>query len=264
MADVYYLPLGFVVGMIGTIIGAGGGFLLSPFFLFLFPTASASWITAMSLAAVAANSTSGSLGYIYRKNVHWPSVILFSLCSIPGVLIGVYLTKILDRSLYNTIFGISLVAMAISLHWKSQSLTSQKMNLIWTKKTKLVGGGISAFVGVLSSLLGIGGGIVHVPLLHQVLLYPIHLAAGTSHTILAVTSIVAVTDHWISGDYSPAPSFLLPLCGGLILGAQFGSSIAPKIPAATIRKILILALLLVGIRLTVSGLNLGSLLAAKL
>lgn len=263
MADMYFLPLGFVVGMIGTIIGAGGGFLLSPFFLFLFPTASASWITAMSLAAVAANSTSGSLGYMFRKTVHWPSVVLFSVCSVPGVLIGVYLTKILDRSVYNTIFGISLVLLAISLHWKSQSTNIQKIDLIWTKRTKFIGGLISSFVGILSSLLGIGGGIVHVPLLHQILSYPIHLAAGTSHTILALTSILAVADHWVSGDYSPMPSFLLPLCGGLIVGAQFGSYIAPKVPAATIRKILVLALLLVGIRLTVSGLSLGSLFASK-
>lgn len=263
MADAFYLPLGFVVGMIGTIIGAGGGFLLSPFFLFLFPTASASWITAMSLAAVAANSTSGSMGYIYRKTVHWPSVILFSACAIPGVLLGVYLTKVFSRSFYNITFGFFLIALAIFFHLKTKSSSKENSTILWNRKNKLIGGFISIFVGVISSLLGIGGGIVHVPLLHQLLSYPIHLAAGTSHTILAVTSVVAVADHWVAGDYSPLPAFLLPLSIGLILGAQLGSYLANKVPAPIIRKVLCVALLLVGIRLTFSGINLAYFTAAK-
>jgi uncharacterized membrane protein YfcA len=247
----FFFPLGFVVGVIGTVIGAGGGFLLSPFFLFLYPQASPTWITAVSLVAVSANSLSGSLGYISRGKIHWPSVGLFTICSMPGVFLGVYLTRILDRNFYNGLFGACLVALAIYLFWRrrTKSLAERVEVLYWDKKTKVIGGGFSVIVGVLSSLLGIGGGIVHVPLLAEFLRYPILIALGTSQTILAVTSSVAVADHWFQGDYEPLPTFLPYLCLGLVIGAQVGAVVATRISGDKIRKILSLALIIVGLRL---------------
>ncbi len=255
MQLIFYFPLGFIVGIIGTVIGAGGGFLLSPFFLFFFPQASATWITAVSLAAVSANSISGSIGYIYRGKVHWPSVGLFTVFSIPGVFLGVFLTRILDRTTYNGIFGVFLILLAIYLfiRVRQQTPESAPSKLSWDKKTKTVGAGFSIIVGVLSSLLGIGGGIVHVPLLSEFLRYPIHLATGSSHTILAFTSTVAVVDHWLNNDYQPEPTFLPYLCFGLILGAQAGAALAPKVSGQVIRKILSFALIFVGLRLFITA-----------
>ncbi len=246
-----YFPLGFIVGIIGTVIGAGGGFLLSPFFLFFFPQASATWITAVSLAAVSANSISGSIGYIYRRTVHWPSVGLFTIFSLPGVFLGVFLTRVLNRSTYNGIFGAFLILLAIYLFVRTRRNSPEHLSkkIPWDKRTKSIGAGFSIFVGILSSLLGIGGGIVHVPLLSEFLRYPIHLATGTSHTILAFTSTVAVIDHWINNDYQPEPGFLPYLCIGLILGAQAGAAIAPRVSGEVIRKILSFALIFVGLRL---------------
>jgi len=59
----WLLPLGFAVGAFGTVIGAGGGFLLAPILLMLYPEASPETITSISLAAVCANATSGSVAY---------------------------------------------------------------------------------------------------------------------------------------------------------------------------------------------------------
>jgi uncharacterized membrane protein YfcA len=252
-----FLLIGFFVGTIGTIIGAGGGFLLSPIFLLLYPITSPQLITAISLAAVAANSVSGTLGYAYRKTIHWPSVFLFSILAIPGVIFGIYLTRITERNAYNFIFGISLLILSLFLFFRksSQDQKSSSESTFWNKKTKLVGSAISIFIGIVSSLLGIGGGIIHVPLLSEFLKYPMQIATGTSQAILAITSLVAVADHYRLGVYSPLDQILPYLCIGLILGAQLGAFLSSRISTTIIKKVLCFALFIVGMRFFISGIR---------
>lgn len=250
MENMLFIFLGFAVGAIGTLIGAGGGFLLSPVFIFLYPDLTPAVLTSMSLLAVAANSTSGSIGYAFRRKVHWPSVALFSIVGIPGVLIGVKLTSIIPRHLFEGIFGLFMVALSVFVLYRSCKKKSDEHTYrFWTKPTMILGSFLSFFIGILSSLLGIGGGIIHVPLLSEGLKYPLHLAAGTSHAILAITSIVAVIGHYFAGDYTPFNPMLPFLCIGLVMGAQLGASYSKKTSQKIILRVLGLALISVGIRL---------------
>ena len=118
----------------------------------------------------------------------------------------------------------------------------------------ILGSILSFYIGILSSLLGIGGGIIHVPLLSEGLKYPLHLAAGTSHAILAFTSIVAVIAHFYAGDYHPFNPMLPFLCIGLVMGAQLGASYSKKTPQKIILRVLGVALISVGFRLVAKSL----------
>ena len=247
--------LGVLVGFIGTLIGAGGGFLLTPVFLFLYPDLSASEITAMSLLAVWANSTSGSVGYALRKQVHWPSVALFSISAVPGVLLGVELGRVVNRQVFNVMFGAFMLIMGVYIMVRSRKVKQNISKKFWTVKNMAIGAFVSFFVGILSSLLGIGGGIVHVPLLSELMLYPIHIAAGTSHAILALTSLVAVIDHWRAGDLTPFNPLLPYLCIGLVGGAQLGAHYSKKIANNIILRVLGVALLIAAARLLLKGLG---------
>lgn len=251
MQEILYLALGITVGLIGTLIGAGGGFLLAPVFLFLYPDMTPARLTALSLVAVCANSVSGSLGYAARKQVHWPSVALFSVAAAPGVFAGVYLSHVFPRSTFELAFAGFLFCMSVYVFWRSNHMSSRKpgTELRWNSRVRWIGAGVSFFVGILSSLLGIGGGIVHVPLLSELLGYPIHLAAGTSHAILAITSIIAVVDHAWSGDLFHLESFVPFLVVGLITGAQAGAHFSRRVKSHWILRLLSGALLLVSIRL---------------
>lgn len=251
MADIYFTLIGFVVGGVGTLVGAGGGFLLAPLLIFLYPSMSPAQLTALSLLAVAANSISGSMGYALRRQVHWRSTWFFSLAAAPGVFVGVRLSQWAPRGTYEFFFGVFLIAISLFVFFRSLKPRrhSHHENHFWNRRTQLLGAGISFLVGVLSSLLGIGGGIVHVPLLSEVLAYPIHLAAGTSHAILAITSLLAVVDHYHAGDLTPTPTFVPYLVLGLVLGAQGGAALSKKVASHRILQILALALLSVGLRL---------------
>ncbi|NUM87635.1 MAG: hypothetical protein HUU37_00385 [Bdellovibrionales bacterium] len=97
---------------------------------------------------------------------------------------------------------------------------------------------------------GMGGGIIHVPLLANVLGFPVHLAAGTSHFVLALTSAAAVTEHHLRGHYAGLQGFVPYLLAGILAGAQVGAQFSRIVSSRRILLILALALASVGVRLT--------------
>ena len=78
----------------------------------------------------------------------------------------------------------------------------------------------SAAVGLLSSLLWIGGGIVHVPFLIAVLGFPAHVGTATSHAVLAVRAAAATIVHLVHGDFHEHLGRTLLCASGAVLGAR--------------------------------------------
>lgn len=247
----FFFVIGLSVGTLGTLIGAGGGFLLVPLLLFLMPERSPSEITAISLFAVTCNAASGSIAYARRGQIHWRSALLFTAVSLPGAWFGSHLVRWIDPRIFQIIFCALLTLMGLYLLFKKARKTEKHPHLHNLSTNQYVTGAlISIGVSLLASFLGIGGGIVHVPLLSEALGYPVHLAAGTSHFILAASSFVATLQHGLSGDLPLHEPFLLTLALGLVLGAQIGAHLSRRIQGYLILRILGLALLTVAVRLT--------------
>src|SRR5439155_1366876 len=82
--------LGFAVGTYGTIVGLGGGFILVPVLLFLYPDYDPEHLTAISLFVVWTNTTSGSIAYARQGRIDYLTGLLFAASSAPGGLAGVY------------------------------------------------------------------------------------------------------------------------------------------------------------------------------
>lgn len=263
MSILFASILGFIVGSVGTLIGAGGGFILIPILLYKFPESTAAEITALSLLIVAANAASGSIAYSRRMQIHWKSAIFYTLSGIPGTIIGVELSTNVDRSLYEKIFGALLVVLSTFLLYKAHlrkpkvlAHVDRARDFHVSTKTIIIGCCISSAVGLVASFAGLGGGIIHVPLLSEALHYPIHLATGTSHFILAVTAAIAVYGHFVAGDYANLEPFVPFLLLSVVIGAQVGARISKLVPRKTILTLLASALIIVGLRLLVAHLAL--------
>src|ERR1051325_6904140 len=97
---------GFLIGALGTLIGAGGGFLLVPLLLITRPDFSPEVITAISIAIVAANAITGSIAYARSKRIDYKAGLLFAAFSIPGSVIGVFLTRYISHHAFNIVFGV--------------------------------------------------------------------------------------------------------------------------------------------------------------
>jgi uncharacterized membrane protein YfcA len=111
----WLLPLGFLVGAYGTLIGAGGGFLLVPILLLLYPQETPETITSISLAVVFFNALSGSFAYARLKRIEYRSGLIFSAATIPGAILGALTTAYVPRRFFDSIFGLLLLAVSVFL-----------------------------------------------------------------------------------------------------------------------------------------------------
>lgn len=244
-----FVFIGILVGTIGTLIGVGGGFILVPALLYLYPLSGSVWITAVSLWVVALNSTSGSITYYLKDRIHVKVAVVFILAGLIGALLGVRLGHLVDRSDFEKIFASCLIIYSVFLFFKSESSATVQYRSLLPRKVYIEGAVISFFVGILASFLGIGGGVIHVPLLSHYMGFSVHLATGTSTVILAATAIVATLSHLVSGDLNWRDPVLWQLGLGAVVGAQVGARLSAKVPGRVILKMLSIALFVVGVRL---------------
>src|ERR1035437_9686702 len=111
----WLLPDGVLIGTFGTLIGAGGGFLLIPLLMLIYPKESPSVITAISLFMICCNAASGSYAYGRKKRIDYGLGIWFALASIPGAFLGEHIVNIIPRENFNLTFGVVLFVVAIYL-----------------------------------------------------------------------------------------------------------------------------------------------------
>lgn len=266
MSGLTLISFGSFVGTIGTLIGAGGGFIMMPFLLLFYPEDSTETLTAISLAIVFANAFSGTIAYAWKGRVDFKSVIIFSIASAPGAILGSYATSLIPLKTFELGFGILMILIAsyllLSLA-KEKPLSAVPLTSKYPKRILIdryghryeisyhlwSGVAVSVVVGFVSSLLGIGGGVIHVPALVNVLSFPAHIATATSHGVLAFTALLGTLVHIMRGDLASHWIKIFWLTPGVLVGAQVGAHLSNRINGIWIVRLLGLALLSVGIRL---------------
>jgi uncharacterized membrane protein YfcA len=268
----WLIALGLVLGALGTLIGAGGGFVLMPVLIVLYPHASPETITSISLAVVLVNSLSGSEAYARMARIDYKSGLLFAAATIPGAIAGAFTTKYIPRRSFNAVFGVLMIVMAayLLLHRNKEAPAADRKSKHHTTRTIVersgtvyafsydlkVGMGLSLFVGYISSFLGIGGGIIHVPALVRLLNFPVHIATATSHFILAITSLTGTIVHIATGSFSRSSVWQTIFLGiGVLFGAQAGASLSTRVRGIWIIRGLAVALGLVGMRILIMALK---------
>jgi len=244
-----FLALGVALGAFGTLIGVGGGFLLVPLLAFLYPHEPASVLTAISLATIAANALSGSISYLRMGRTDVRAGIVFAIAGLPGSVVGAMATRWIDRRVFDPLLGAVLLLAAVLVGWRSRRHTGDDAHAPVRPRRLALGAVASVGVGFLSSLLGIGGGVLHVPLLVFLLGFPVHVATATSHLVLAVLALAGTLVHVADGTLRPGLARVVPLVIGVLAGAPVGARLSSRIAASPILRGLAVALALVGVRL---------------
>ena len=236
-----FVLLGLVAGAFGTLIGAGGGFLVLPVLVLLYPSDPPSVLTAISLSVVFANATSGSIAYARMGRIDLRAGAWFALAGLPGSILGAYVTQRMNHRVFDPLLGAVLLAGALAILIRSgrppatpdprgTRLLVERDGTRHVYAPRLgLGALLSAGVGFLSSLLGIGGGVIHVPLMVAALGFPTHVATATSHFVLACLSLAAVLVHARAGTLALAWGRILPLAAGAVIGAQVGARISSRL-----------------------------------
>jgi uncharacterized membrane protein YfcA len=265
-----FILLGFATGVYGTLIGAGGGFVLMPVLLLLYPEKTPAHITAVSLAVVFFNALGGSETYAMMKRIDYKSGLMFAAATIPGAVIGALNTTYVPRHIFDIIFGVLLIAATAFLVLRSNIAEHAKTINTYRYQISrhvveangvshdytfnpVLGVGLSFVVGYVSSFLGIGGGIIHVPVLAYLLNFPVHIATATSHFILAIMALTGTLTHVVAGTFGGDVDITLSLAIGVLIGAPLGAHLSNKIRANWIIRSLAAALGLVGMRILIKA-----------
>lgn len=256
--------LGLGVGAFGTLVGAGGGFILTPVLLLLYPHDSARTLTAISLTAVFFNAASGTTAYVRQRRTDLRSGLVFALATLPGAVGGALVVGAVSRRAFDGLMGGVLALLAAWLlagdRWRPtpprrhvvHRLLVDRQGLLYDYDVPLLRGALySLGVGFVSSFLGIGGGIIHVPLLVRALGFPTHIATATSHFVLAVMAGVGAATHAVTGSFSHGHGTRRAAClaVGVVLGAQAGARVSLRLRGHLIERLLALALLGLAARL---------------
>lgn len=245
---------GVIVGFLGTLVGVGGGFFMVPYFTILggFTPAPA---VGTSLGAIVFNAVSGSIRWAIQRRVDWAVAGAFALATLPGTWVG----RQVGRDFSSTSFALAfaaVVAMAAASVLFIQPAPGDASRLRWFRKgirrdcadafgvrhqysvNLPFGIAVSLGVGFVSSLFGVGGGFLHMPVMVVLYGMPVHVAVATSQVILAVTAAAGVAAYALPPDPAVDVKTMLIVGLGAAVGAQIGAFAAPKMAPRSLKRIL--------------------------
>ncbi|MHA1143907.1 MAG: sulfite exporter TauE/SafE family protein [Candidatus Helarchaeota archaeon] len=267
--------IGLGIGFVAAFLGVGGGFMNVPVlvlvcFLDIHVAVSA------SLFVILFTSTSASINYLRQKRVLIKVGLVLESAAIVGGIFASLLKSFIASFILSYIFCAALAIMGFQIIYKTMKdrkeendvETSKEDNSLANARFYIIQGRYvdaqqgSHFykfnifhaipfmfcAGFVSGLIGIGGGIIKVPILLDVCGLPIHLATGTSSFMIMITALVNTVTNLLTFQL-PLEAFLygLTMGVGVVIGAQIGARYSSRVPAKKLRIIFGSALFVVSI-----------------
>ena len=253
-----YLLTGAFAGLLAGLLGIGGGLVIVPALAILFVHQGFTADTVMhfavgtSLATIIPTSISSLLAHQRRGSVHWPVVRSMVPGLLPGALASAWLANQVSSTGLALVFGVFVLLVAVQLLIGVNPSPHRTL-------PGVAGLGVTgAVIGLLSGLLGIGGGTLTVPFLlwNRV---DIRLAVGTAATLGLPIAIAGTLGFIISGLDAPAPpgnnsGFIYwPAAAAVVLAsvpaAPLGARLAHYLPRATLQRVFALLLVMIAVKM---------------
>ena len=262
------LGSGIGAGLFGSLLGLGGGILIVPLLTLAFglPLLEA---VGVSLICVIVTSGAASGVYLERRVANLRLGMTLELFTAIGAMAGGLIAFLLDARVIELIFTGLLVYVAVTMarrHDPAPDLPtpasdapipgappdappSGAMRSFLDRlsgpdyRIRRFGFGIvgSLIAGVASALLGIGGGLVKVPVMHVVMGVPLRVATATSNLMIGITASASAIIYLLRGGIDPYAA--APTAIGVFIGASIGSRIAARIDLRLLRGLFVAILL---------------------
>ena len=220
---------------------------------------------ATSLVVVVLNAVSGSLSYVRSGRVDVRTGLVLAAGTVPGAFVGPWIAERTPERLFRLIFAIFLLVMAAVLFFRPERARDPEPHSVgrWGRIQRRftdragksfdysyslpVALGISFPVGILSSTLGIGGGIVHVPAMIHLMAFPVHIATATSFFVLAITALAGSLEYARRGYILWTVAAAIGI--GVVVGAQLGVWVSHRMHGRRIVRLLTIAIVALAARL---------------
>jgi uncharacterized membrane protein YfcA len=248
--------------ILGSMLGLGGGVFLVPIFTLFFGVDQKLAIGAAAIA-VATNSVVGSTVHLESRFTNLRLAMMLQVTTALGALAGALIGIWAPERAINLIFGMVLVYAAVSMATRRRSpelptadlpdphgLAAEYLDPATRRLVRYVpqrlrlGLSMSGFAGALSGMLGVGGGVIQVPVMNVLMRVPMKAAAGTSSFMVGVTSVATASVYYSRGKIDP--TIVVPAMIGIFVGSQAGSRLTRRVPAQRLTLLFVLILVYLG------------------
>ena len=266
------LGISYAAGLLGSLVGVGGGIIVVPALTLLLGVSIQKAIAA-SIISVIATSSGAAASYVSERITNMRLGMVLEVATVSGALTGAYLAAVVSgRWLFMT-FALVLfytvwtmlrpkghrvepapdrLADRLGLHGSffDRSLGQQVDYRV--SRTKL-GFAVSYVAGVASGLLGIGGGVLKVPVMNLAMGIPIKVCTATSNFMIGVTAATSAAVYLIRGEVLPFVA--APVAVGVLLGARTGARVMGGLHSGVIRVIFVVVLAVSAAQMLMKGLR---------
>lgn len=271
------LLVGIMAGITGSILGLGGGIIVTPALTLLFGVDINIAIGA-SLISVIATSSGAAVAYIRDHITNLRVGMFLEIATTIGAITGAFIGGLLAPEMLYIIFGLLLLYSAITMIQKRNDELPSHVKLdpiaaklrlqgeYYDKALKQTvpynvdhvgsGFGVMYGAGVVSGLLGIGSGSFKVMAMDMFMKLPLKVSSATSNFMMGVTAAASAGVYFLRGDIDPIIS--APVALGVLAGATIGARLMQRMKSKTIRKIFIPVLAYVAIQMILQGLGVSS------
>jgi uncharacterized membrane protein YfcA len=293
IAGLVLLVGGVAAGTFGSLLGLGGGVLIVPLLTLGFgvPLRGA---VAVSLVSVIVTSSAGAAVYLSRHVANLRLGMVLELFTASGALVGGLVAFMLPVEVLEGLFAVLMVWVSVSMARRREPSEPKERVDITNGDPPEPGPGAGArtdgepvvdrppeapvtFVdrlggadyrvrrlplgmlgstgaGLVSALLGVGGGIIKVPLMHLVMGVPLRISTATSNMMIGVTATSSAVIYLLRGEIDPFVAG--PTAVGVFLGATFGSRVSHRIDVRVLRWLFVVVLLYTAIEMARKALGL--------
>lgn len=225
------LVLGFGIGGSLGLLGGGGSILTVPALVYLVGQSPQVAVTT-SLAIVGANSALGAFFHQSQGTLNWRVALIFGGTGMIVAYLAAGLSKQFSPAVLMVAFALLMLAVGSLLIRQRASTTSVQPNVdlrLW----KVLAGGAS--VGLLTGILGVGGGFLIVPALVMLVGIPMHHAVGTSLVVIAMNSLAGFLGH-VSGVTLDLSLIIVFVVAGVV-GTFVGTRLGKRLDAGLLRRV---------------------------
>jgi uncharacterized membrane protein YfcA len=264
-----------IAGFLGSLLGLGGGIIVTPALTLLFGF-DIRYAIGASIVSVIATSSGAAIAYIKDKITNVRIGMFLEIGTTLGAITGAFLSGIINPKFLYIIFGLLLLFSAVMMLRKSKAELptnvknhplSEKLSLSGEYYDKVLGqqvaynvdgvyGGLGMMyvAGVISGLLGIGSGIFKVTAMDLFMKLPLKVSSATSNFMIGVTAAASAGVYFLRGDIDP--KIAAPVALGVLFGATVGTRVMERLRSKTIRLIFVPVLAIVSIEMIVKGVGL--------
>ncbi len=247
---------GVAAGTVGAMLGLGGGIFLVPALTLAFhlPVRIA---VGTSLVSVIATSAGVAAAADHESGADVLLALRLEVATAAGAVLGGLVAGLVSPNALAVLFAAVVFATAGYTLVKSLGRTSDEAmyRRDYRPRRWTLGSATAGLAGMVSGLLGVGGGFIKVPTMYAVMGVPLGVATATSNFMVGITAAASVFVYIARGDVLPL--VVVPTAGGVFLGAVAGSLLQARVKVGALRWALIVLLLGIGVQMLLRGLRGG-------